>query len=82
VQAKNLIVIVVALMINGSPIKVIVQAFGLDERTVVKWRDQAGRHCQQVRLAVVRQEQLDLLQVQADKIRMKGHKMIAGWAWR
>lgn len=53
------------------------QAFGLDARTVASWRDRAGKHCQQVHQALVQQGQLDLVQVQADEIRVKGHKMIA-----
>ncbi len=76
-KPKTLIVIVVTLLAYGCPIQAIVQAFGLDERTVAKWRDRAGKHCQQVHQAVVQQGQLDLVQVQADEIRVKGHKMIA-----
>src|SRR6266436_8176172 len=76
-KPKALIVIVVTLLAYGCPIQAIVQAFGLDERTVARWRDRAGTHCQQVHQAVVQQGQLDLLQVQADEIRVKGCKMIA-----
>jgi uncharacterized protein YcgL (UPF0745 family) len=46
----------------------------------VRWearRDRAGVHCQNVHQAIVEQGQLDLLQVQADEIRVKGCKMIA-----
>jgi hypothetical protein len=74
---KALIVIVVTLLAYGCPIQAIVQAFGLDERTVASWRDRAGKHCQQVHQAVVQQGQLDLVHVQADEIRVKGCKMIA-----
>src|SRR5713226_1827060 len=76
-KPKTLIVIVVTLLAYGCPIQAIVQAFGLDERTVASWRDRAGKHCQQVHQAVVQHGQLDLVQVQADEIRVKGHKMIA-----
>jgi transposase-like protein/IS1 family transposase len=76
-KPKALIVIVVTRLPYGCPIQAIVQAFGLDERTVASWRDRAGKHCQQVHQAVVHQGQLDLVQVQADEIRVKGHKMIA-----
>src|SRR5712692_2131697 len=76
-KPKALIVIVVTLLAYGCPIQAIVQAFGLDERTVASWRDRAGKQCQQVQQAVVQQGQLDLLHVQADEIRVKGHKMIA-----
>src|SRR5207249_7689978 len=76
-KPKTLIVIVVTLLAYGCPIQAIVQAFGLDERTVASWRDRAGKHCQEVHQAVVQQGHLDLMHVQADEIRVKGHKMIA-----
>jgi hypothetical protein len=40
-KPKDLIVIVVKLVAYGCPIQAIVQAFGLDERTVASWRDRA-----------------------------------------
>ena len=61
----------------GSPVQAIVHAFGLDERTVASWRDGAGQHCEQVHHTLVEQGGLDLVQVQADEIRVKGHKLIA-----
>jgi transposase-like protein len=73
----SLIVIVVTLLAYGCPLQAIVQAFGLDERTVAEWRDRAGDHCQQIHAAVVEQEQLDLVHVQADEIRVKGRQMVA-----
>jgi len=39
-----LIVTVVTLLAYGCPVQAIVQAFGLDERTVASWRDRAGSH--------------------------------------
>lgn len=72
-----LIVIVVTLLAYGCPVQAIVQAFGLDERTVAAWRDRAGEHCQQIHEAIVEQEQLDLVHVQADEIRVKGRQMVA-----
>jgi transposase-like protein/IS1 family transposase len=76
-KPKALIVIVVTLLAYGCPIQAIVQAFGLDERTVASWRDRAGKQCQQVHQAVVQQGQLDLVHVQADEIRVKGCQLIA-----
>ena len=76
-KPTTLIVMVVTLLAYGCPVQAIVQAFGLDERTVASWRDRAGKHCQEVHQAVVQQGQLDLVHVQADEIRVKGHKMIA-----
>ena len=72
-----LVIIVVTLLAYGCPVQAIVQAFGLDERTVADWRDRAGEHCQQVHEAIVEQEQLDLMHVQADEIRVKGRQMVA-----
>jgi transposase-like protein/IS1 family transposase len=76
-KPKALIVMVVTLLAYGCPIQAIVQAFGLDERTVASWRDRAGKHCQHIHQTLVQQGQLDLVHVQADEIRVKGHKMIA-----
>jgi transposase-like protein/IS1 family transposase len=76
-KPRDLIVIVVTLVAYGCPIQAIVQAFGLDERTVADWRDRAGTHCKRVHEAVVHQGHLDLIHVQADEIRVKGRKMIA-----
>src|SRR5690348_5021725 len=76
-KPKALIVIVVTLLAYGCPIQAIVQAFGLDERTVASWRDRAGTHGQQVHQAVVHHGQLALVHVQADEIRVKGCQMIA-----
>jgi transposase-like protein/IS1 family transposase len=76
-KPMELIVIVVTLLSYGCPVQAIVQAFGLDERTVADWRDRAGQQCQKVHEAVVEQGQLDLVHVQADEIRVKGRQMIA-----
>ena len=73
----DLVIIVVTLLSYGCPVQAIVQAFHLDERTVADWRDRAGQHCQQVHEAIVEQEKLDLVHVQADEIRVKGRKIIA-----
>ncbi len=79
-KPTELIVIVVTLLSYGCPVQAIVQAFGLDERTVARWRDRAGTHCEQVHHALVEIGKLDLLHVQADEIRVKGRKMIAWMA--
>jgi transposase-like protein/IS1 family transposase len=76
-KPTELIVIVVTLLAYGCPIQAIVQAFGLDERTVAAWRDRAGQQSKQVHQALVHQGQLDLQHVQADEIRVKGRAMIA-----
>ncbi len=76
-KPSELIVLVIILLSYGCPVQAIVQAFGLDERTVAAWRDRAGQHCQEVHVAVVEQGKLDLVHVQADEIRVKGRKMVA-----
>jgi transposase-like protein/IS1 family transposase len=76
-KPTELIVVVITLLAYGCPVQAIVHAFGLDERTVASWRERAGKHCEQVHHALVEQGQLDLVHVQADEIRVKGHKMVA-----
>jgi IS1 family transposase len=76
-KPAELIVVVITLLAYGCPVQAIVHAFGLDERTVASWRERAGKHCEQVHHALVEQGKLDLVHVQADEIRVKGHKMIA-----
>jgi transposase-like protein len=73
----TLVVVVVTLLAYGCPLQAIVQAYGLDERTVADWRNRAGQHCEMVHEAVVQQGQLELAHVQADEIRVKGNKLIA-----
>ncbi len=75
-KPTELIVLVVTLLSYGCPVQAIVQAFGLDERTVARWRDRAGAHCEQVHHAVVEQGGLELMHVQADEIRVKGRGRI------
>jgi transposase-like protein/IS1 family transposase len=76
-RPASLVIIVMTLVAYGCPVQAIVQAFGLDERTVASWRDRAGEHCKQVHEAIVQQGQLDLVHVQADEIRVKGRQMVA-----
>ncbi len=53
----------------GCPIRVIVAAFGLDERTVADWQAQAGKQCQRVQKVLVEQP-WEVSQVQTDEIRV------------
>lgn len=76
-KPSELIVMVITLLAYGCPLQAIVHAYGLDERTVASWRQRAGNHCKHVHHALLEQEQLDLIQVQADEIRVKGRKLIA-----
>jgi len=74
--STELVVIVVTLLAFGCPVQAIVQAYGLDERTVASWRERAGKQCQRVHEAIIEQGQLDLIHVQADEIRVKARGMV------
>jgi len=60
-KPADLIVIVVTLLAYGCPAQAIVKAFVLDQRTVTRWQERAGKHCEQVHQALVVQLQFDLL---------------------
>lgn len=66
------VMLVLTLMAYGCPVQAIVKAFCLDERTVRDWWQRAGKHCQAVHEHTVGQSKLDLQQVQADEIKVKG----------
>ncbi len=76
-KPTDLIVVVVTLLAYGCPVQAIVHAYDLDERTIARWRDRAGKHCQQVHHALIEQGNLNLVHVQADEIRVKGRSLIA-----
>ena len=65
------VMLVITLLAHGCPVQAIVAAFGFDKRTVKKWWQRAGQHCQQVHEHLVQDSQLDLQQVQADEIKAK-----------
>lgn len=75
-KEEDLIVLVVTLLSYGCPRQAIVHAFGLDERTVARWQERAGQHCQKIHEDQVMQAKLHLEHVQADEIRVKGTRMI------
>lgn len=75
-KGEHLIVLVVTLLAYGCPRQAIVHAFGLDERTVARWQERAGEQCHKVHEVTVMQGKLHLEHVQADEIRVKGHRMI------
>jgi hypothetical protein len=54
-KPTELIVILVTLLAYGCPVQAIVHAYGLGERTVARWRDRAGTHCQRVHQALIEQ---------------------------
>jgi transposase-like protein len=65
------VLLVIALLVYGCPIQAIVQAFGLDERTVRNWWQRAGRHCQAFHERLVEDHTLGLGPVQADESKAK-----------
>lgn len=75
-KPTELIVIVIMLLAYGCPVQAIVKAFELDERTITRWRDRAGRQCQRVHEDLMQHADLTLSHVQADEIRVKGRKHI------
>jgi len=60
---------VLTLVAHGCPVLAIVAAFGFQSRTVRRWVEAAGAHCQQFHEHQVRPQ--DLGQVQADELRVK-----------
>lgn len=70
-KSHQLFIIVTTLLAFGCPVQAIVQAFGLDERTVRAWLLKAGTQSQQVHEYIIGRSQLDLGQVQADEIKVK-----------
>ena len=52
-KPEELIVIVVTRLSYGCPPQAIVHAFGLDERTVARWQERAGAHCQKIHKELV-----------------------------
>lgn len=76
-KPTSLIVIVVTLVAYGCPLQAIVHAFDLDERTVARWRDRAGSHCEKVHKDKIEQRTLDMIHVQIDEIWVKARKTIA-----
>jgi IS1 family transposase len=75
-KPEMVILTVVILLSYGCPPQAIVHAFGVDERTVARWQQRAGAHCQNIHQALVMQAELDLEHVQADEIRVKACKKI------
>lgn len=69
---------VIVLLAYGCPLQAIVQAFGFDERTVKKWWQGSGAHCESVHDHLIGQSQLDLQQAQADEIKVK---VQGGYVW-
>jgi transposase-like protein len=70
-KTHELFTVVVSLLAYGCPVQAIVVSFVLDERTVWRWLEHAGKHCQGVHEQLVSQGQLELGQIQADELKVK-----------
>lgn len=84
-KPKELLLRVLTLLAYGCPVQAIVAAFGLDERTVARWHGEAGAQCKRVHEHLVEAGNVELAQVRADEIRVKGVGGIyTGWPvrWR
>jgi transposase-like protein len=66
------VLLVLTLLAHGCPVQAIVAAFGLDERTVARWQTRAGAQCQRVHEHLVQAGQVELGQVQADELQVRG----------
>jgi transposase-like protein len=75
-KPEEQMVLVVTLLASGCPVHAMVHALGLDERTVARWQERAGAHCQPIHEDQVLAGKRDLHQVHADEIREKGWNMI------
>ena len=77
--APELVMIVLVLLANGCPIPARLEghraAYGFDAPsgppTIKNWWKRAGVHCEAVHTHLIGRSKLDLVQVQADEIRVK-----------
>ncbi len=73
------IVLVLTLVAHGCPIAAIEAAFGFQRRTIQRWVDAAGHHCERIHEHLVL-EPRDLGHVQADELRVKAQGAIVWMA--
>lgn len=66
-----IVILVLTLLAYGCPTQAIVKAYGFDERTIKRWWQRAGKHCESFHKYSVLQRTFDLLHVQADEIKAK-----------
>ncbi len=77
-KPTELVLTVVVLLAHGCPVQAIVAAFGLDERTVARWQREAGSQCKRGHEHLIEAGKVQLLQVQADELRVKA---VGGVFW-
>jgi hypothetical protein len=73
-----LVLAVVTLLAYGCPVQAIVAAFGIDERTVARWQRESGSQCRRIHEHLIEAGRVELLQVQADEIRVRA---VGGVFW-
>ena len=76
--ARDEVVLVLTLLAYGCPVRAVVAAFGLDERTVARWQVRAGAQCRRVHEHLVQAGRVELGQVQADELRVRA---VGGVLW-
>jgi transposase-like protein len=77
-KPKWLVLAVVTLLAYGCPVQAIVAAFGIDERTVARWQRESSSQCRRIHEHLIEAGRVELLQVQADEIRVKA---VGGVFW-
>lgn len=77
-KSHDLFAKVVSLLAYGCPVQAIVATYQLDERTVWAWLQRAGTQCQRLHEGELAQAELDLVQIQADELKIK---TFAGVVW-
>jgi transposase-like protein/cation transport regulator ChaC len=75
----KIVTCVLTLLAFGCPIRAIVEAFLLDERTVADWQRRAGEHAEAVHQHLVVSQPRDLGHVQADELWAKMQRGPALW---
>ena len=78
-EAAETLTVVLTLLSHGCPLRAIVAAFGLDERTVAAWHAKAGAHCRAVHEHLVLAGRVDAQHVQADELWVK---RVGGKLWQ
>jgi len=76
----QIVICVLVLLAFGCPVRAVVEAFGLDERTVRSWQTKAGKHCEQVHTRLVTEQPRQMAQVQADEMRLRCQKRVVWMA--
>ncbi len=74
-KPAELFFLVLRLLSHGCPVRAVVAAFGLDERTVVDWLGEAGKHCQSVHEHLVRDVELGCVQADELWVKMVGRRV-------